>query len=132
MKVTPFFVSQHFPMITSWWKAMNFPVMESKYLPPTGFLVVDPEGAICAGFLYKADGGVCTIGHIVANPERVGDTRSEAIDLLITQLLGSAKEAGYDMVGASVGANLKRMNHRYRKLGFTQTDENINMLARRI
>ena len=130
MRIIPIVLDTHYPILGYWWSQLHLPLIPKKYLPPTGRIVIDGEKYICAAFLYLSDGGVASIGHVVADPECRGEKRSEALDLVIEEMIYLTKQAGYDMVSAGVNANLIRMNARYRKFGFTQTDENINMLGR--
>lgn len=130
MRIIPIVLDTHYPILGYWWSQLHLPLVPKKYLPPTGRVVIDGEKYVCAAFVYFSDGNVASIGHVVANPDIRGQERSSALDSLIEEMIYLAKEAGYDLISAAVSANLIRMNARYRKFGFTQTDENINMLGR--
>ncbi len=123
-----------FPILQKFWTAKGLPAVPEEYLPPTGLVVVGDYGfqetLFCGAYLVKSDAGMASIGYVAANPELPKHIRSKALDVLILELAGLAKEAGLPMV--SVSTNVKALQARYERLGFVKTDENVTHYAGRV
>lgn len=81
---------------------------------------------VCAGFLYKTDGGVALVDHLVADP--TAQDRSQALDILILNLDSIAREMGYTVVSGA--SNLPQLIKRYQRLGFRLFDTGVSHLAK--
>lgn len=117
-----------YPQLKSWWEARKFPPGRPEFMPPTGVMVSLHGVNICAGFLFKSDANAAIIGNIVSNPDVPGKDRSKALDSLIAELTGIAKNEGYGMVCCST--NLPRLMARFQEHGFNKTDEAVSHFGR--
>lgn len=65
--------------------------------PKIGFIV----DGVAAYFLYQTDSTVCFLENLVANKKIDKDQRSQAIDLIIKELLKTASELGFRVAYAT-------------------------------
>lgn len=123
------FNKHYYDVIQEWFNKRNFPAPEIESLPPTGVVISDDEEKpMAAGWLFKSDGGVSTIGHLVSNPEIKKEERHMAIDALFSVLTLMAKDSGFKFV--SFATNIEKLNDRLENLGFIKTDKNVNHYRR--
>lgn len=124
----PLILAEHFPMLRQWWEERQFPAPDPMLLPPTGVLITHGLTPVAAGFLFKTDAKIATIGHLVSDPRSDRGIRSEATDYLIFSLLDHARQEGFRAVTGAT--NLPRLMQRYELLGFVKTDEGISHFGR--
>lgn len=111
----------HWAWMADWWERRGHPVADPSLFPPTGRMVFYDSIPVCAGFLYKTDGKLAVISHVVSSPDKMNaEARDQCLDLLISTLVHEAHLAGMKAVSAS--SNVAKLNKRYEKLGFTKTD----------
>ena len=123
MKIEPFKHHLHYPVIQSWWKAKERPPTEPWFLPPLGKIVSFDQSFLVAGFLYRTDGNIASIGALVATPVE-NPHHGEALEFLLQTLYTEAKNMGFGMVTAAT--NLPRLKERFVKLGLHVADENVS------
>lgn len=127
-----FSVQNHYETLERWWKAHGWAPVPADALPKTGVVVVGGDGApICAGFLYATDSSLCWLEWVVADPESATETRSAALDVLISSLLFIATERGFKQVFTS--ARHQRLIGRYEAhFGFIPADTGMTNLIKRL
>lgn len=124
----PVEVKKDYDLLLSWWKKRNFTAPPKEWLSPLGLMVFVGNKPVCAGFLFKTDSNVCSIGNLVSDPSVPGIFRDKALDYLLVRLQTIAKDSGFTVVCAAT--NLERLVQRYKRLGFMVTDEGITQLGR--
>ncbi len=86
-----------YEILSDWWKAWGWPVMEKDMLPDngTGGIMVENEGEnIVAGFLYWSNSKLVWLDWIISNPSADKKIRKQAIEMLILTAEQMVKEAG--------------------------------------
>jgi len=116
---------EDYKVVTSWWKAHNWPILPEQYLPKTGYVISN----ICAGWLYRTDSKIAWIEWIISNPKSNKLERAIGIKLLVKTLLDKAKELGFDVVFSSI--KHPNLMAQFKSQGFVVADEGmINMINR--
>ena len=121
-------LKEDYALLTHWWNLRQYTPPPKEWLSPLGLMVFVGNKPICAGFLFKTDGAVCSIGNLVSDPKAPGIFRDKALDYLLTRLQTIAKASGFSVVCAAT--NLERLVQRYKRLGFFSTDEGVTQLGR--
>ena len=116
--------------IANWWSDWGFPIIPPDYLPTTGVMMEDEENQYCAGWLYQMDCKLCMIEWIVSNKNAPTKQRSEALNLLIENLCGIAKDRGFKSVFSSL--KIPSLIKRFEKQGFLSTDTGMTNVIRRL
>lgn len=127
-----FTAAAHYPTLERWWKAHEWAPVPADSLPSTGIVVAADDGTlVCAGFLYATDSPLCWLEWVVADPESATETRSAALDVLISSLLFIAKERGFKQVFTF--ARHQRLIGRYQAhFGFIPADTGMTNLIKRL
>jgi hypothetical protein len=120
------FISSDYNDLVNWWKAQKWTPVPEDHLPEYG-LVID---GIAAGFIYRTDSKFALLEFVIANPNTTKEERSEALDLIIDDLLFIAKELGHSTVFTSL--EHPKLLERYEKHGFIPTDKNVTNMIRRL
>jgi len=110
--------------LCEWWVEHKWGVIPMNCLPKVGFVVNN----ICAGFLYQTDSKIAWLEWIISNPQSNKEERDVALDLLINQLLITAKELGFKLVFTSV--KHPKLKERYLEHGFLITENNSTEMVR--
>lgn len=96
-------------------------------LPKTGFIVKDHTNTpIAAGFLRLVEGGTAQLDTLVTNASISGQTRNDALDLLVQTLISTAKSM--NILGLMCTSNVESILSRSKKFGFTKTDLSVIIL----
>lgn len=131
MKCEHFSEEKHYPSMALWWHERQFPATPPFLLPKTGLVMLGTnEEPICAGFLYATDGGFAILDHIVSDPNSDKEERSQALDIVILNLVDIAKMNKVRVVSAA--SNHPALVERYEKLGFTRYDQDVTHLGKEI
>ena len=85
---------EDFDSICEWYDARGVECPKAHQLPSIGYIVP----GVAAGFLYKTDSTICLIEGLISNPEAPTFKRSEAIDLVIAEILKEAERLGFDKI----------------------------------
>lgn len=104
-----------------WWKWFRFPAPSIEFLPENGLggLVVSKDDMdICAGFLYLTNSKIAWIEYIVSNPDYRSKDRTDALKILIQELVLIGIERGYECFYTTV-KNLNLINH-FKDVGFLE------------
>jgi hypothetical protein len=114
-------LEKDYKTLCEWWSGHEgWPAIPEVFLPKVG-LIVD---GLCAGFLYQTDSGFAWLEWVVGNPQADKEARSEALDLLVKELLRVAKELGFQAVFSAI--KHPGLLERYEKFGFNVTDRGMN------
>lgn len=120
--------SSDLDLIEAWFAKRKHEGTPRKYLPPLGVMVLVDTVPVCAGFLYKTDGGMAAIGTLASDPELPGVMRDGGLDALITSLMAAAEESGFGMV--TCATNLPKLQERFKRHDFFATDENVTCFSK--
>lgn len=131
MQPIPFDPNTHYPIISTWWRAYNFPVMPLDHLPATGVVVVNAlNEPVLAGFIYKTDCKFAQLEWIVANPAIKGLERDLAFDIFFESVVKYSKDLGISSLFTSL-SNESLIN-RFLKVGAVKTDLNVTNVIWRL
>lgn len=86
------FNSSNYDDMASWLKARNAYVPKLEDMPAIGAIVCERGTPIAAGFLRKCEGNIALFDGLVTNPDAESYQRNAALDLLVSQLIKTAKE----------------------------------------
>lgn len=95
------FKQEFIPHLKEWLEKRNLNTEVVNELPEHGYLVVENNQAICAGFIRQVEGGYGLIDSFISNPEMIAMKRHEGLNLLIDQLLSDALKRGMKQVLAT-------------------------------
>jgi len=115
-----------YPTLASWWRARDWSVPSYDMLPATGMIV----DGVAAGFLYRTDSKICWLEFVISNPESDKSDRSQALNLIIDDLLSQAKESGFKSVFTSL--EHPGLIQRYEDFGFLITDTKMSNMIKRL
>mgnify|MGYP001565352155 CR=1 FL=1 len=115
-----------YDILKSWWEKRGWAALPKEFLPKTGF-VVKNGSPIIAGFLYREKSSpIGMIVWIISDPVSNKNDRANASEILIKRLIESASNDGVKYIFTLATENL---THRFEKMGFVKTDQNVtNML----
>ena len=94
MRVERWDPAVHASLLAAWVGLASTDELDLSYLPPTG-VVVD---RMVAGFLYLTDSCVAYFDNFISDPSSTGESRSAAMDVMVSELLLAAKAAGAKVV----------------------------------
>lgn len=110
--------------LVGWWKDWGWQAPDKDFLPDDGkggFIVMDGDVPICAGFVYITNSKVAWVDWIISDKFYKDRTkRDKALDLLLNTLIGASKGSGNKYAYALI--KHPNLIGRYKKLGFTLGD----------
>lgn len=113
-------------MINTWYYSRKQEYLPLEQLPKIGYIVPN----VAAGFLIQTDNTFCIFEPFITNPEIPKDIRSNALDIIIEELLKTAKQLNYKSVfGFSTSVP---MINRGLKHGFSIQEINSTTIFREI
>ena len=128
MKARKLDLDEDYPVLYAWWQLRDRPCPDRIFLPETGIMIQDNQNQYCAGFLHETKSNFAFIGNISSNPNTAKELRSNALDMMIYELITLAISLGYKLITGS--SNHPALQQRYRKLGFKGYDEGIVVYGR--
>jgi len=130
VEVRPFTKDFDYPYIVEWWNAREMKPLPKDMLPNVGYMAVEEDVRVAAGFLYQSDATLTWLTWLVTSPEVSPRTAHEGLGLVIEILAGTAKALGYKALFTSLGhSGLIKTLKRH---GFKTTIEGYTELVRRI
>ena len=81
--------SDYDDILVGWWKDWGWTPPAKDFLPENGeggFIVLDKDTPVCAGFLYITNSSVAWVEWIISN-KNYKKSRAEALDLLLDRLI---------------------------------------------
>lgn len=116
------------PVMKEWFAKRNFPAPNADFLPETGVVISLGFKQIAMGFLFKTDGKVANVAHLISDPECDKGVRQKAVNELIGDLVNLSTIFGFKMV--SFATNIEPLGKRFEDLGFIKTDTNVSHYRR--
>lgn len=122
LTIRPLNESDYDQYLSPWWIAFGFEPVPKDFLPENstgGFIVFDDDIPIVSAFLYSTNSGIAWVDWVISNKEyRKKPERRIAIELLITTLTNTAREAGFKYC-YSLMKNPQLVNI-FEKMGYTK------------
>ena len=119
----------HYDTLKTWWEGHKWEPVQPVFLPQIGTVIESNDIPICAGFVYQAKGTpLGWLEWVISDPESERSERDKSLDLLITDLIEKAKEAGTPVLFTS--SNHAGLISRYTSHGFKETDTGVTHLIR--
>lgn len=85
--------SKHMDEVVSWLSARNaYTPSSADDLPEMGVVVFERGTPLAAGFLRRCEGGIAIFDGLVTDPGAESTQRNVALDLVVSQLIKTAKE----------------------------------------
>lgn len=120
--------NQNYEEICSWWKKQQWPVIPQESLSTSGFLVVNDNVNVLAGWVYETNSNIALLEFVVANPEIKGPQRDEAFELLFKTVDSYCKLRNFKFIFTMVRNEslMKRLENN----SFQKTDQNMTHYMR--
>lgn len=127
MKLIKFDPVLHYEILGEWWRAAGWPIVSLDHLPG-GYVVINRDMPVCAGFVYFTGTAFCLFEWIVASPTAGLKERAQALDVLISGVKLLVNQAGVKTIFMSMkhdGLIAKLVNDH----GFRMTDQAMTNLT---
>lgn len=111
MDIQEFNPTNHYEMVSEWWKGHKWPVLPLDLLPVDGLIIEDT----CAAWIYFSNTPVAWLGWPVGNPATPGKPVYEGLELIINHMRLLAKQRGAKVIMGF--AKHKGLLALYEKLG---------------
>lgn len=110
--------------LLGWWKDWGWAAPPKDMLPQDGtggFMVLDGEEPVCAGFMYLSNSKLCCVDWIISSKTyRKKPQRQQCISFLLNNLTETAKKTGARYSYALI--KHKGLIDSYKKLGYSKGD----------
>lgn len=118
-------------MIVKWWKEADEPAPLICMVPEDSTYIVEDAGkAILCVSLYLTNCSLAYVENFVGNPQASGPLRQAATRALLAYIAQQASRRGYTRL-ICLAPNLKLRDY-YKKIGFTQTADNLFSFSKEI
>lgn len=118
--------------LVGWWKDWGWQAPDKDFLPENGkggFIVLDGDTPICAGFLYVTNSKVAWVDWIISNKNYNQKTkRNDALNLLVSTLTNVAKSSGNKYAYALI--KHPNLIIRYKEHGYLQGDSYVGEMIK--
>ena len=121
---------EHYALMSRWYEKRDFPIVPEEYLPEIGLVAMHDGAFVVMGQLYRTDGGIASISHLVSSPVATSEERHIGLDLVISNLMKIAEDQKYHLV--TVATNLEKLFPRFENFGFKKTDEKVTHFGRQL
>ncbi len=120
--------SAHKATLDKWLSARGSYLPSDDEMPAIGYVAYDKGYSVSMGFLRRVEGGFAQLDSLTTNPEASSNQRDIGIDLVVTQLIGKAKELKIKGIICTTRADgiLKRAVDRF---GFTALSDSVIALS---
>ena len=109
--------------------AHKWPVLPPERLPGVAAAVTIEGQPVACGWLFRAEAGWSVLEFVFASKSAAADVRAAALDVVLSELIRAAKEAGCKLIFTSTAA--PTLIDRYQKFGFGPPEPgNTNLLLR--
>src|SRR3989442_660241 len=92
MYIEKYMSQDHNSFVTDWLQKRDLPNSLAFDLPEVGFIVSERGEPIAVGFIRRCEGNCGMIDSLISNPDAPSDMRHSAIDLVVDQVLKTAKD----------------------------------------
>lgn len=124
MKVIPYIYENHRNALQRMFQAHEMPKQMVYQLPDVGFIAMEKNMVIAAGFLRQIEGDLlCIFDGLISNPEATSEQRNLALNLVIIALQKKAKFFNFKRILA--WTRDKNTLVRAEKLGFEKTEDQL-------
>ena len=110
--------------VNGWHQARGWPGLSPHHLEMTGYIVED----VAAGFVMQTDAGIAFLENYISNPDARPRDVAKAVDQISEALMGFAKDAGFEYIGALTV--LRSIQKRAKRLGLSLHDTPYAMLSK--
>jgi len=118
--------------LKGWWEDWAWTPPNRAFLPDDGkcgFMVLDEDIPVCAGFIYFTNSGVTWVDWIISNKRyKKKPNRQEAIKLLVDTLTNFSKEQGFKYCYALI--KNQSLIETYKSLGYVKGDEYVGEMIK--
>ena len=119
--------TEDYEILKGFWHEWNFEAPCRDFLPDNGnggYIVMDEEVPVVAGFLYETNAKVAWISWIISNRSyRKKPDRNNAIYLLLNYMTVECSKRGYDFVYTAF--NNSNLTHSFEELGYVKGSDKI-------
>lgn len=81
----------HFETLSTWLKQHGQPIPSREDMPALGYVTLKNGQLTGAAFLRMVEGGFAQVDGLTVDPTQDSKTRSDTINILVTQILDAAK-----------------------------------------
>ena len=121
-------------ILVGWWNDWNWTPPLKDFLPDNGtggYMILDGDEPICAGFIYTTNSGVAWVDWIVSSKTyRKKPQRQNALKWLIDSLEKLARNTGHKYLYALIKS--KSLIELYQTLGFIKGDVYNSALIKKL
>jgi hypothetical protein len=118
-------LDKDYATLCKWWSKYDTNIPE-RVLSNIGLMVED----VAAAWLYITNSEFAIIAFPISNKEVSSAVKDEVFSIIIKRLEGIARSLNYTII--SVHSEIDSMIERYKRLGYTVTDDNMTNLMRKI
>lgn len=123
---------EDYDTLVKWWHDWGWAAPGKDFLPNDGtggYMILDGEVPICAGFIYMTNSKVAWVDWIISNKEyKKKPTRGEAIKLLVAALTQICSDAGKKYCYALI--KNQSLIDTYKDLGYVKGDEYVGEMIK--
>lgn len=101
MTLAPYEKDKHAEFLKSWLRIRHIDPKLVDEVPEKGFIVTKDNLTICAAFLREVEGDYFMIDSLVTNPAIEPMLRNEAIDIVVSKLIATARMFGVSKLMAT-------------------------------
>ena len=91
MEVERFCIAMHYQKMLDWLAIRNHYLPSEDEMPTVGFVAKLDESPVAMGFIRRVEGSYGQLDGLVSNPSFPGDLRSQAIDIVVENIINKAK-----------------------------------------
>ena len=134
LNIRPLIAKDYDEVLCGWWKDWRWTPPSKDFLPEDGtggFMVLDSEVPVCAGFMYETNSKAVWCDWIISNINyKDREKRKEALSLLIETISQTAESMGKKYIYALI--KNKPLINVYKKQGFVEGSSYSHELIKQI
>ena len=134
LNIRPLIAEDYDKILCEWWKDWRWTPPSKDFLPDDGkggFIVLDSDVPVCAGFMYETNSKAVWCDWIISNIKyKDREKRKEALSLLIKTISEAAESMGKKYIYALI--KNKPLINVYKKQGFVEGSSYSHKLIKQI
>lgn len=134
LNIRPLIAEDYDKILCEWWKDWRWTPPSKDFLPDDGkggFIVLDSEVPVCAGFMYETNSKAVWCDWIISNIKyKDREKRKEALSLLVKTISETAESMGKKYIYALI--KNKPLINVYKKQGFVEGSSYSHELIKQI
>jgi len=134
LNIRPLIAEDYDKILCEWWKDWRWTPPSKDFLPDDGkggFIVLDSEVPVCAGFMYETNSKAVWCDWIISNIKyKDREKRKQALSLLIKTISETAESMGKKYIYALI--KNKPLINVYKKQGFVEGSSDSHELIKQI